>query len=190
VCARLSILSTSSAWRCLYCTEAIICYCIASFVQNLFRCLTSKGKIEDWDRQIHGFRGFGTLFIFPRSIRYWYSLGARPKAKFYSSTIPSSNSNHFPFSQSRTPNSSYPHLSPQASSQPPRGDILQAGDGEASFLPICIIVSTSQPHPSPQHKIFHHLFSLCSVSALTAFSSRHLYLNISLIRIPALLQSI
>lgn len=112
-----------------------------------------------------------------------------------SSTIPNSNPNHFPSSQSRITNSLYPHISPQASSQPPRGDILQAGDGEGfraafSFLPICIIMSTSQPHPSPQHKIFHHLFSLCSVSALTAFSSRHLYLNISLILIPARLQSI
>jgi hypothetical protein len=97
VCARLSILSTSSAWGCLYCTEAIICYCIASFVQNLFRCLTSKGKIEDWDRQIHGFRGFGTLFIFPCSIGYWYSLEASPKAKFYFFYDPKLQFKRFPF---------------------------------------------------------------------------------------------
>jgi hypothetical protein len=55
---------------CTYYTEAIICYCIASFVQNEFRCLPSERKIEDWDRQIHGFRDFGTLFISPRSIGY------------------------------------------------------------------------------------------------------------------------
>jgi hypothetical protein len=67
---------------CTYCTEAIICYCMASFVQNEFRCLTSERKIEDWDRQIHGFRDFGTLFIFPRTIGYWYSLEESPKANF------------------------------------------------------------------------------------------------------------
>jgi len=50
---------------CTYYTEAIICYCIASFVQNEFRCLTSERKIEDWDRQISWIQRLRNLVHIP-----------------------------------------------------------------------------------------------------------------------------